>query len=333
LRVGRGLGNDLILLDAELAETEGVFQTRGRDVFWKPVLGGELDCRKEGVRIGRYGFRLGRTPAYRAALCAAGLLVAAAGVVSWFPPSKGETAVSGSPSVAIPLPARGVYGRVSDDGAVVERLTFRFEHDGTDGVLLHYVPGRILRADQLLVELNGNPAGFVPLCRDGWGIEQRLLLPQRQLAFGTNRISFVLQRPSSETGRWGVRDVYVTGVPAAGAEGEDGYSLLAAAERAFQEGEGSPGKLARSRELMRQAIDTFRLGDRKIPSRAVFLERDIVNAQHRLYSKWMSEARKAARLGDVRRAGSIYRRLLSEWTDPSDLRRVEIGRALEDLRP
>jgi hypothetical protein len=147
-------------------------------------------------------------------------------------------------------------------------------------------------------------------------VEQRLLLPASRLLFGANRVSFVPERRSDEVGRWGVRDIYVTAVPFGIEEGEEGEALLDAARKLYREGGGNPAQLAHSARILRNAIERFHFETGKVPDEALDLQREIAGARSDLRLKWISEAKKAASLGEKERSDRIYRGLLGEGALP-----------------
>lgn len=331
LSVGRGLRNDVILLVSGIDDVSGTVEKRGRSVVWSPRQGEAMDCSRRAVRIGPYEMRARNGGIVRYLFGFFVTTVCAAIVISHVLPPKKVVAFHSKQARPIPLPARGVYGRMSDEAPPFERAAFQFDYSGKEGVLLHYVPGRVRSSDQLVIELNGSPVGFVTSASNDWGIEQRLLLPQRQLKFGANRLSFSLGSSRLDPGRWGIRDVYVTAVPSDWAFGEDGNSLYEVAERVFKEGGSSPGQLARAQQLIDRALSRFKAEEGKVPRKAVLLRREIVEGQNTLFSRLMAEARGALSLGDRKGARAVFSRLLSELTDPVDPRRIEVVRALEEL--
>lgn len=225
---------------------------------------------------------------------------------------------------AVPLPARGTYSKG-------RRQTFEFQ-SGQEDLLLHYVPGGLLYVNEVVVQLNKELIGFVPASGRGWGIEQRLRLPREQLKRGINRVSFSPKEGHEIEKSWGVRDLYVVPISSKQLPGEGERALYRSAERLFREGGGSLSQLGRAKELLRQVIDKLKLQKRSIPDEADELMRRIVEADAVLYARLMSEARKAASLGDVEKAMTIYTTLLAEVADPNDPRRSEVDRALEAIR-
>ncbi|MFH1262866.1 MAG: FHA domain-containing protein [Pseudomonadota bacterium] len=312
ISIGRGVSNDIILLDPSVplhavitGRDDGPFEVgpyrcRARRCFSLPTL------------VGMAIFSLSLTFATSIFL--------------------GQPAVrfSETEPSEVPLPARGSYGRL-EEGRSVSRLSFRFEHSGRDGVLLHYIPGGLTDSSALSIELNGVPIGFVPVCPGDWGIEQRLMLPLSGVRLGWNRISFSMRSPESAPSRWGLRGLYVTAVPLDRIVGEDADSLLAAADRLLREGGESPGRLAEAGRLVNRAIERFQVGDGPLPARAIVLRRGIDRARNDLYDAFMAEARRASRLGDRERAKGIYAQLLSGFTEVGDSRRRKITYALEEL--
>ncbi len=67
--------------------------------------------------------------------------------------------------------------------------------------------------------------------------------------------------------------------------------------------------------------------------RVISLERRIRNARGALSSRWIAEARGAARLGKNDRARRILKRLLAGFPEQTDPRRSEILRSLRELEP
>ena len=105
------------------------------------------------------------------------------------------------------------------------------------------------------------------------------------------------------------------------------------AARIYREGGSDLGRLDQAGELIRKGIAAYRMAGTPIPERVVLLEREITSARRSLFARRMSEARKAARLGDLQQARSIYLGLLAEISDPIDPRGVEIRRSLAEIDP
>jgi hypothetical protein len=328
--VGRGLENDLIVLDPQVPDRAGRVERRGGRFFWIPwgAGGGE---ELGSVRLGRYCIETTRPVIEAVALTVsmAGLIVSI--VAGFRSPISSSTVPADPPEVVLPT-SRG-YGRLNDADPPVRRLSFRFDHSGRDGAMLHFVPGGIDSVERLSIEVNGAPVGYVSPCPDGWGMEQRLFLPRTRLRFGENRVSFLLHDSVLSETRWGVRDLYVTRVPSERAEGESPESVLAEAERLFSQGGNDPDRLARVEQAAGRTITLYQSRSGQVPDKVIDLMRRVRQRRERVFVAWMAEAVRAARLGDRTRARSIYRQLLAGWNDPGDPKRKEISKGLAEVAP
>lgn len=301
-RIGKGLDNDIVLLDADCPAYLVKLEKKEGQYRWVAF---------SSIESSGYVFQIRSNRSWVYALSFVLIFWISLLFFQWL-----ENRLDSPQKKIQTLPARGTYGNLDTDRSVSD-IRFEFQSQIGKFLRLHYTSGNIERLGDLELLINGKFLTFAPASSRKWNVETSIFIPNELLKIENNLLEFIFRGKSDQS--WGVKDIYVTILDEKPAQPND-KEYAKNIRKLLREKKTKPGNIVRAQQIIQQ----YRFTNQNLPEELEKLDAKIIEEKTKMIQDHQILIQKYKREGEVRKAREIYQHLMDELIDPMDLDRSQI---------